>query len=54
MVSKDWVLDDVSGVFGHSDIGLKLAEVAKTAKVLAAKDKEKAASTIKDIATRIT
>ena len=53
MVSKDWVLDDVSGVFGHSDIGLKLVDVAKQAKVVGAKDKENMMSTIKDLATRI-
>ena len=53
MVSKDWALDDVSGVFGHFDIGLKLADVAKQAKVLGAKGKENIISTIKDLATRI-
>ena len=53
MVSKDWVLDDVSGVFGHSDIGLKLADVAKQAKVVGAKDEENILSTIKDLAARI-
>ncbi len=52
MVSKDWALDDVSGVCGHFDIGLKLADVAKQAKVLGAKDKENIISTIKDLATR--
>ena len=52
MVSKDWVLDDVSVVFGHSDVGLKLADVAKQTKVVGAKDKEKIISTIKDLATR--
>ena len=53
MVSKDWALDDVSGAFGHFDIGMKLADVAKQAKVLGAKDEEKITSTIKDLATRI-
>ena len=52
MVSKDWALDDVSGVFGQFDIGLKLADVAKQAKVLGAKDKENKISPIKDLATR--
>ena len=53
MVSKDWALDDVSGVFGHFEIGLKLADVAKQAKVVGAKDKENIISTIKDLTTRI-
>ncbi len=46
MVSKDWVLDDVSGVFGRSDIGHKLAVVVRQAKAVGAKDKENTISTI--------
>ena len=47
------MLDDVSGVFGHSDIGLKLVDVAKQVNVVGARDNEKIVSSIKDLAIRV-